>query len=93
MVSPSLSQGTPQPKLHGTGDHTNAICVTNSAPLRIESASRESAHDEKIYMCPLTSCCIRFTTLSELWSYIESGERCVRNTLNGFVTRVGLIGM
>jgi hypothetical protein len=57
------------------------------------------AHEEKMYVCPLPACRAGFTTLSGLWSHIES-EKCgvskfkvVRNTLDGIVGRMGRLTM
>ncbi|KIK30008.1 hypothetical protein PISMIDRAFT_672021 [Pisolithus microcarpus 441] len=54
-------------------------------------------HQSKIYKCPLSTCGVRFRTLSALCQHIES-ERCgimkfqaVRNTLDNMLTGVGRI--
>ncbi|RDB19494.1 hypothetical protein Hypma_013457 [Hypsizygus marmoreus] len=52
-------------------------------------------HQNKIYVCPLSTCCIRFTTLSALCQHVES-ERCgvykfraVQNAMDSIVGQMG----
>jgi hypothetical protein len=56
-------------------------------------------HQEKVYFCPLSSCCVEFTTLSALCQHIES-ERCgvgrferVQNAMDSIVGRMGRLTM
>ncbi|KAF5385017.1 hypothetical protein D9615_001023 [Tricholomella constricta] len=52
-------------------------------------------HQDKIYVCPLSTCRVRFTALSALCQHIES-ERCgvskfraVKNTMDSIVGQMG----
>jgi hypothetical protein len=52
-------------------------------------------HQEKVYVCPLNVCRVRFSTLSGLCQHIESGRcgvaRFVRNTMDDLIGRIGLL--
>ncbi|KAJ7827634.1 hypothetical protein B0H14DRAFT_3873595 [Mycena olivaceomarginata] len=52
-------------------------------------------HQEKVYVCPLNVCRVRFSTLSGLWQHIESGQcgvaRFVRNTMDDLMERMRLL--
>jgi hypothetical protein len=57
------------------------------------------AHEEKMYVCPLTSCKAEFVSLSGLWRHIES-EKCgvkkfavVRDALDGLMGRMRRIAI
>jgi len=56
-------------------------------------------HQEKYYLCPLTSCHERFSALSALWQHVES-EKCgvsrfrpVQDALDALTRRVGRIAL
>jgi hypothetical protein len=64
-------------------------CYGSLASLNQHLASPR--HQDKIYLCPLNTCRVRFTTLSALCQHIES-EKCgvvkfreVQSVLNGLV--------
>ncbi|KAJ7369021.1 hypothetical protein DFH08DRAFT_983724 [Mycena albidolilacea] len=52
-------------------------------------------HQEKVYVCPLNVCRVRFSTLSGLCQHIESGRcgvaRFVRNTMDDLMGRMRLL--
>jgi len=77
-------------------------CLCHSSFPRLLALNQHLAsprHQEKIYVCPLSSCRLQFSGLSALCQHIES-ERCgisrfsqVQNTMDGLVSGVGRLTM